>query len=72
MNFFRFGRRTAPASRPRGSNFFVDSIGVPDWQEPLDTGRRLSEALIFAIALATALGAAGLFGLLQLVGVTGS
>jgi len=72
MNVFRFVRRTAPAPPSRGSSFFVDSIGDAAWQEPVDRARRFSEMLIFVIALATAVGAAGVFGLLQLLRVTGS
>ena len=65
-------RPTAPAPLAHGSSFFVDSIIDAASLESADTGHRLSEALIFAIALATAVAAAGLFGLLQLLRVTGS
>lgn len=72
MNGFRPWRRTARFPPSRGSSFFVDSIGDAVGQEPVEPQRRFTESLTFAIALATAVGVAGLFGLLQLLPVTGS
>jgi hypothetical protein len=65
-------RRAASPPPAHGGNFFVDSIGEPARQQPVETEHRLSEVLIFAIALATAIGAAGVFGLLRLLLVTAS
>lgn len=65
-------RRVELPLRVRGSSFFVDSVNDPAPQESARPARRYSDVLIFVIALATAIGAAGPFGLLQLLRVTGS
>ena len=65
-------RRIELPLRVRGSSFFVDSVNDPGPQESARPARRYSDVLIFVIALATAIGAAGSFGLLQLLRVTGS
>ena len=59
-------------SSSSSSSFFVDSVNDPAPQESAGPARRYSDVLVFVIALATAIGAAGPFGLLQLLRVTGN
>ena len=54
---------------PPGSSFFVDSTGYSALtdREPPRARRSVSEVTLFAIALAAAVGIAGVFGLLHLL-----
>lgn len=60
---------TQPSIRDSRStpSFFVDAVNLPSLPEPAGPARRFSDALVFAIALAAAIGVAGLFGLLHLL-----
>lgn len=65
MNIFR-PRRTFARTSSRESRFFVDSVGDPTSLPPDANDRRISDVVTFSIALATAVGAVGLLGLLQM------
>lgn len=65
----RHNRQEAALSARRDSRFFLDSTtAAPESDTAASAGRRTAEAVMFAIALAAAIGIAGLFGLLQLLG----